>query len=91
MGGRIGFAIARYAPERVNSRIIGGGSPYPHSQAGPDRMIEAPKHGAEAIPSIWGVPVPPAVRARLVKNDADDSLPYQGASKRRLMLRSCRP
>ena len=71
MGGRIGFAIARYAPERVNSLIIGGGSPYPHSQAGPDRMIETLKHGAKAIPSIWGVPVPPAVSARLVKNDAD--------------------
>src|ERR1700730_9274483 len=71
MGGRIGFAIARYAPERVNSLIIGGGSPYPHSQAGADRMIETLKHGAKAIPSIWGVPVPPAVSARLVKNDAD--------------------
>jgi pimeloyl-ACP methyl ester carboxylesterase len=71
MGGRIGFAIARYAPERVHSLIIGGGSPYPQSQAGPDRMLEALKQGAEAIPSIWGAPVPPAVRARLVKNDAE--------------------
>jgi pimeloyl-ACP methyl ester carboxylesterase len=71
MGGRIGFAIARYAPERVHSLIIGGGSPYPYSQASPDRMLEALKQGAEAIPSIWGVPVPPVVRARLVKNDVD--------------------
>jgi pimeloyl-ACP methyl ester carboxylesterase len=71
MGGRIGFAIARYAPERFHCLIIGGGSPYPHSQAGPDRMLEALKHGAEAIPSIWGVSVPPAVSARLLKNDAD--------------------
>ena len=71
MGGRIGFAIARYAPERLRSLIMGGGSPYPQSQAGPDRMLEAFKQGAEAIPSVWGVPLPPAVRARLVKNDVE--------------------
>jgi pimeloyl-ACP methyl ester carboxylesterase len=29
MGGRDGFAIARYAPDRVHSLILGGGSPYP--------------------------------------------------------------
>ena len=69
MGGRIGFAIARYAPERVRSLILGAGNPYPQSQAGPDRLLQALNQGAEAIPSIWGVPVPPAVRARLVKND----------------------
>src|SRR5215472_6580275 len=69
MGGRIGFAVARYAPERVRSLILGGGSPYPQSQAGPDPMLEAFKQGAEAICSVWGAPVPPAIRARLVKND----------------------
>jgi pimeloyl-ACP methyl ester carboxylesterase len=58
-------------PERVHSLIIGAGSPYPQSQTGPDRMLEALKQGAQAIPSIWGVPVPPAVRARLVKNDVE--------------------
>jgi pimeloyl-ACP methyl ester carboxylesterase len=71
MGGRIGFAVARYAPERVHSLILGGGSPYPRSQTGPDRTLEALKQGAEAIPSVWGVPVPPAVRARLIKNDVE--------------------
>jgi len=75
MGGRIAFAIARYAPERVHSLIIGGGSPYPQSRRGrrigSDRMLEALKQGAEAIPSVWGVPVPPTVRARLVKNDVE--------------------
>jgi pimeloyl-ACP methyl ester carboxylesterase len=73
MGGGIGFAIARYAPERVPSLVIGGGSPYPQSQAGPDRMLEALKHGAEAIPSLWDAPLPPAVKDRLVKNDVGPS------------------
>ena len=69
MGGRIGFAIARYAPERVHSLVMSGGSPYPRSQGGADQMLEALKQGTEAIPSIWGVTVPPAVRARLATDD----------------------
>ena len=44
---------------------------FPHSQGGPDRVLEVLKQGAEAIPSIWGVPVPTAVRARLVRNDVE--------------------
>jgi pimeloyl-ACP methyl ester carboxylesterase len=71
MGGRIGFAIARYAPQRGHSLILGGGSPYPQSQAGPDRMLEALKQGAEAIPSLWDAPLPTAVKDRLVKNDVE--------------------
>ena len=53
MGGRMGFAIARYAPERVHSLIIGGGSPYAFPQTGPDWALEALKQGAEAVPSLW--------------------------------------
>jgi pimeloyl-ACP methyl ester carboxylesterase len=71
MGARIGFAIARYAPERVHSLIIGGGSPYPRTQAGPDATLEALKRGADAIPGAWGVPVPSALRDRLVKSDVE--------------------
>ena len=71
MGARIGFAIAKYAPERVRSLIIGGGSPYSQSQAGPDRMLEALKQGAEAIPSHWDAPLPPSLKARLVRNDVE--------------------
>ena len=71
MGARIGLAMARYAPERVHSLIIGGGSPYPQSHAGPDRALEALKGGADAIPAIWGVPLPPSLKARLVKNDVE--------------------
>src|SRR5215472_515929 len=71
MGGRIGFAIARYAPDRFDSLILGGGSPYPQAQGGPDRMLDALKQGAAAIPSIWGIAEPPELIARLVKNDAE--------------------
>jgi pimeloyl-ACP methyl ester carboxylesterase len=70
MGARIGFAIARYAPERIHSLILGGGSPYARPP-GPDPMIEALRRGAEAIPSIWGVPLSSALRARLTQNDIE--------------------
>jgi pimeloyl-ACP methyl ester carboxylesterase len=92
MGGRIGFAIARYAPERVQSLILGGGSPYAFSQAGPDGMLEAFKQGAEAIPSIWGAPVPPTIRARLIKNDLAAPLPSEPRCfKAGALPRPCRP
>lgn len=83
MGGRIGFAIARYAPERVHSLIIGGGSPYAFSQAGPDRMLEALKQGAEAIPAIWGVPFTARAKsaADAERRGGSHSPPDQGASK----------
>ena len=71
MEGKIGFAMARYALERPHSLIIGGASPYPLPQAGPDRMLDALKQGAEAIPSIWSAPVPAMIRARLVKNGVE--------------------
>jgi len=54
MGGRIGFAIARYAPDRVHSLVLGGGSPYPHSQGGLAPMLEVLKRDAEAISGMWG-------------------------------------
>jgi pimeloyl-ACP methyl ester carboxylesterase len=67
----MGFAIARYAPERVHSLIIGGGSPYAFPQTGPDWALEALKQGAEAIPSLWDAPLPAAVRARLLENEVE--------------------
>jgi pimeloyl-ACP methyl ester carboxylesterase len=70
MGARIGFAIARNAPERFHCLILGGGSPYARS-SGSDPMVEALRQGAEAIPSIWGVPLPSGLRARLMENDTD--------------------
>jgi pimeloyl-ACP methyl ester carboxylesterase len=54
MGGRIGFAIARYAPDRVHSLVLGGGSPYPHSQGDLAPMLEVLKRDAEAISGMWG-------------------------------------
>ena len=76
MGAWIAFAMGQHAPDRVNAFIIGGGSPYPsvarpealqqHQRAQLDSLAAS---GVEAIPGIWGVPLPPSLRARLLTND----------------------
>ena len=40
MGGRIGFGIAKYTPERFHSLIIGSMSPYKRPKAERDQQIE---------------------------------------------------
>jgi pimeloyl-ACP methyl ester carboxylesterase len=70
MGGRIGFIMAQYAPERLHSVIIGGSPPYAGSPASLQQRIQAFKRGADVIPAMWDAPVPPALRARLLANDA---------------------
>jgi len=76
MGAWIAFAMGQHAPDRVNAFIIGGGSPYP-SVARPEALQQHQRaqleslaaSGVEAIPGIWGVPLPPSLRARLLTND----------------------
>jgi len=69
MGGRIGFAMAQYAPEWVRSLILGGAAGDGQSRIGDGFRIGLKKGGAAGIPSLWGAPLPPALNARLIKND----------------------
>jgi pimeloyl-ACP methyl ester carboxylesterase len=76
MGAWIAFAMAQHAPDHVHAFIIGGGSPYP-SAARPEALQQHQRaqldslaaSGVEAIPAIWGVPLPPPLKARLLTND----------------------
>jgi pimeloyl-ACP methyl ester carboxylesterase len=68
MGSRIGFGIAEHAPERVYSLILGGNHPYQPPLASEDPWIPMLQKGADAIPSIWSVPLSPSLEARLVQN-----------------------
>ena len=68
-GGRIGFALAQYAPECIRSLIIGGAAGDGRSRIG-DRFREAMQAGgAAAIPALWGTPLPAKLRARPIAND----------------------
>jgi len=71
MGAWIAFAMAQHAVDHVRALIIGGGNPNPPAtHATILQGLQALQHdGAEAIPGIWGVPLPPSLRARLLTND----------------------
>jgi pimeloyl-ACP methyl ester carboxylesterase len=73
MGGWIGFGLARYAPERLRSLIIGGATPHTTSMDGLRQFIRvAIEKGPKAFVAQWeeefGV-VPPALRKRMLAYD----------------------
>lgn len=71
MGGSIGFAMAQFAPEWVRALVIGGSAGAGLSRAG-DRLLAALEAGgAEAIPAIWGIPLPTGLQNRLLANDVE--------------------
>jgi pimeloyl-ACP methyl ester carboxylesterase len=73
MGGKNGFAVAAYAPERLRSLMILGTDASAQEHAPLDRWIAALRQGPEAVPSIWEMdaPISPALRQRLVSNDRE--------------------
>jgi pimeloyl-ACP methyl ester carboxylesterase len=75
MGASIAFAMAQYAPDHVRGLIIGGGNPNPPGT--PDPSLQALQQGVEAIPTIWGTPVPPSIKARLLTNDVQALIAYR--------------
>lgn len=74
MGGRIGFGIAKYAPERFPSLIIGGMHPYKRESRPFEQRIKLLREGTEAM--LVGLEkrngqLPPQARARKLSNDPE--------------------
>ena len=74
MGGRIGFALAQHALDRVACFVIGGASAsvetaYPTEPGKEDPLITAFHGGPDEIIKAWGEWVTPALRERLLAND----------------------
>jgi pimeloyl-ACP methyl ester carboxylesterase len=54
MGGWIGFGLARYAPERFRSLILGGAAPYASNMDGLRQFIRVGiENGPEALVAMW--------------------------------------
>jgi pimeloyl-ACP methyl ester carboxylesterase len=75
MGGRIGYAFAQYAPERLNALVIGGMHPYAGDPAQPGWRADAMRSGGIAgylteLERREG-PLPAEMRARVLDNDAE--------------------
>ncbi len=76
MGGHVGYAFARYAPQRFHALIIGGMHPYAKPPESPMRQYAETLRVGRAAGMVAGLeqrfgPEPPARRARLLANDAD--------------------
>jgi pimeloyl-ACP methyl ester carboxylesterase len=76
MGGRIGFATAKYAPERFFSFIIGGAQPYQENREALAPWLQELQKGPEAIAPLWEVPLSSALQARLLTNDMEALVAY---------------
>jgi pimeloyl-ACP methyl ester carboxylesterase len=76
LGGYVGFGLARYAPGRLKSLIIGGSYPYRQPANGIDARIRALQQGQQGIMALWDVPVSPAMQERLLRNDTEALLAY---------------
>ena len=81
MGGIVGFALAKYAPERVHSLLLGGANPYKRD---PRRFWRGStvRRGAVAILEMWDVPVPPSFKARLLASDTEALIAFTTALDR---------
>jgi pimeloyl-ACP methyl ester carboxylesterase len=70
LGGWIGLGLAKYAPERIHSLIIGGAQPYGQSM---ELYRQALTRGIEGwvalVEKMLGSPLTPAVKEQLLSND----------------------
>lgn len=73
MGGKNGFAVAAYAPERLSSLMALGANASAQAHAPLDFWITSLQQGSEAVVSIWETdgPVSAALRQRLLSNDVE--------------------
>jgi pimeloyl-ACP methyl ester carboxylesterase len=76
LGGWVGFLLAKYAPDRCTSLILGGAHPYEENmQPFRDRMPKEMDAFMTAMEQVYGSHLTPAMRARLQQSD----LPALGA------------
>lgn len=74
MGGWMGFAIAKYAPERFQSLIIGGSDPYKPDPGSYDQRVQMLRKGLEAAIAFMEKRIgslSPQRRARILASDAE--------------------
>jgi pimeloyl-ACP methyl ester carboxylesterase len=68
LGGLMGFALAKHAPERFTAMILGGAHPYAMPPAPSDPFIEILRQGPKALLRVYEGFVTPVKKDRLVAN-----------------------
>jgi pimeloyl-ACP methyl ester carboxylesterase len=73
MGGRIGFALAKYVPTRFPTLIMSGASPYGAPRDIQDQFLRRLQQGAAAFLGLWEQEgtISPALKARILANDME--------------------
>jgi pimeloyl-ACP methyl ester carboxylesterase len=70
LGGWVGLGLAKYAPERVRSLIIGGAQPYGQSMELYRQALAGGIEGWVAVmEKMLGSPITPGMKERLLSND----------------------
>lgn len=71
LGGWVGFGLARYAPERVHSLILGGAQPYGQDMSLYRQMLgQGLAASLKLIEQTAGISLPETVKQRFLQNDA---------------------
>ena len=95
LGGRMAFALAKYAPERFHSFIIGGQSPYARPRARICWWLQRLKKGMgahiEMLEKEAGIRMTPQTRAKLLANDTKALAAFMSASGWRASLEDALP
>ena len=95
MGGWIGFGIAKYAPERFKSLIIGGMDPYEADQDKPNYFLQVYKKGMEATlamtEEMFGLRMTPKLKAQFKANDLEALIALVSSRDWRLGLEDVLP
>ncbi len=71
MGGWIGFGMAKYAPQRVCSLILGGAHPYPDRRWEAFRQVDGsdPEAFTAALEAVVGEPIPIEIKPLVLAGD----------------------
>ncbi|MFT5390809.1 MAG: pimeloyl-ACP methyl ester carboxylesterase [Gammaproteobacteria bacterium] len=70
-GALTGFALAKHAPTRFSSMVLGGSPPLKIIPQPTDPMMEGLRKGAQAIADLWDAPVSLSLRARIEASDVE--------------------
>jgi pimeloyl-ACP methyl ester carboxylesterase len=95
LGGRMAFALAKYAPERFRSFIIGGQSPDPRPQVRIRWWLQILKKGMSAYVEVlekeWGARMTSPMRTKILSNDPEALAAFVSASEWRANLEDALP
>jgi len=95
LGGRMAFILAKYAPERFHSFIIGGASPDPRPRARVHWLLQLFKKGMGTYVELFekdrGLELTPQARAKILSNDTEALTAFVSAKEWRTNLEDALP